>query len=115
MQSLPDEPPPEQTQGVCTVQIRGSGAGGTSGRRRFHVDKTTVHDLFTFAKSILAAASSAPEEEASTMIPPFRLVTRMPRRVLEDPSTGINNNAASSTLSQAGIQEGRELFMIEFL
>jgi Ubiquitin fusion degradation protein UFD1 len=114
LQSLPDEPPPEQTQGVCTVQIRGSGAGGKSGRRRFHVEKTTVHDLFTFAKSILAAAS-AQEEEASTMIPPFRLVTRMPRRVLEDPSTGINKNAASSTLSQAGVQEGRELFMIEFL
>lgn len=88
---LRPEPPVSQTEGVCTVQLR---ADKGSGRRRFDVNAATLADLFAFASSLTSEES-------------FQLVTRFPRRVvtLEE----------KLLLSEAGIQAGQELFMVEKL
>lgn len=83
------EPPTDQSEGVCTVQIR---ADKGAGRRRFDVNVATVGDLFAFASSLTGQES-------------FQLVTRFPRRVV----TLIEG----AVLSEAGIQAGQELFMVE--
>ena len=87
---LKPEPPADQTEGICTIQIR---ADKESGRRRFDVNAATVQDLFSFAASL-------------TNLESFQLVTRFPRRILV---------AQDAILSAAGIQPGQELFLVEQL
>ena len=88
VRDLRPEPPADQFESVCTVQIRSD--QGT-GRRRFDVNVATVRDLFSFASSL-------------TEIKSFQLVTRFPRRVL---------TLQDATLSAAGIHPGQELFLVE--
>lgn len=83
------EPAADQSQDICTVQIR---ADKGTGRRRFDVNVATVKDLFAFASSL-------------TDLESFHLVTRFPRRVV--------SLEGSPSLSAAGIQAGQELFMVE--
>ena len=90
---LRPEPPADQKEGVCAVQLQGD---GVRDRRRFDVQVATIQDLFDFAASLL--------EEAFA----FRLVTRFPRRI-------YTTEDASSTLSEAGIASGQEAFMLERL
>ena len=90
---LRPEPPVDQKEGVCVVQLQGD---GVRGRRRFDVQVATVQDLFDFAASLLPEYYS------------FRLVTRFPRRI-------FTMDDASSTLSEAGIASRQEAFMLERL
>mmetsp|Transcript_5157 Transcript_5157/g.10798 ORF Transcript_5157/g.10798 Transcript_5157/m.10798 type:complete len:541 (-) Transcript_5157:3496-5118(-) len=110
--SLLPEPPTEQKEGVCTVQIRYSGGRG---KRRFAVGTARVKDLFAFAASLIQ------QNERS-----FRLVTRFPRREFSLADCGVQMDSSSEneaqselreefTLDQAGIQPGQEMFMIEDL
>jgi hypothetical protein len=87
------EPPVDQNEGVCTIQIQHSGGHG---KRRFVVQEARVEDLFAFAVSLVGRND-------------FRLVTRFPRRVF----TGDEDQSCS--LADTGIQQGRERFMMEFL
>jgi len=87
------EPPEDQSEGVCIIQIR---ADTSHGRRRFEVRQATIKDLFDFA-ALIASGEGA-----------FRLVARFPRRV-------FTLDQASSTLADAGIQPGQEMFMLERL
>jgi hypothetical protein len=89
------EPPTDQTENIVNVQIRYS--GGNS-KRRFDVTKAAVRDLLDFAGSLLSS------KDIST----FRLVTRFPRRVF-----AVDSGA--STLIDAGIQAGQELFLVEMI
>uniref|UniRef100_A0A7S4AIS9 UBX domain-containing protein n=1 Tax=Pseudo-nitzschia australis TaxID=44445 RepID=A0A7S4AIS9_9STRA len=89
------EPPAEQKEGVCTVQIRCSGGHG---KRRFAIETARVKDLFAFAASVV----NRNEQN-------FRLVTRFPRREFNQ------SGATELTLVQAGIQQGQEMFMMEDL
>ncbi|KAG7364533.1 ubiquitin fusion degradation protein UFD1 [Nitzschia inconspicua] len=95
LQSLLPEPPVEQEEGVCTVQIRHSGGGG---KRRFAIHSARVKDLFAFAAAIVN------QNEDS-----FRLVTRFPRRELK------MVDARDKTLAEVGLQQGQEMFLIENL
>ena len=88
--NLRPEPPADQIESICTVQIR---TDQSTGRRRFDVNVATVRDLFSFASSL-------------TNIKSFQLVTRFPRRVL---------TIQDAILSVAGIQPGQELFLLEQL
>lgn len=90
------EPPVNQTEGVCTVQIRGDGANG---RRRFDVNVASLQDLFAFAASLKTSAGDASS---------FRLVTRFPRRVFT-----LEVASSVKSLADCGIGEGQELFMLE--
>ena len=81
---------------MCTVQIRGDGA---TGRRRFDIKATTMTNLFAFA----SVSCNLNDVEGKS----FRLVTRFPRRVFED--------ANDTTLEEAGIGQGQEMFMVERL
>ena len=94
--NLPDEPPADQKDNVCTVQIRGDGA---TGRRRFDIKATTMKNLFAFA----SVSCNLNDVEGKS----FRLVTRFPRRVFED--------ANDTTLEETGIGQGQEMFMVERL
>ena len=87
------EPPSEQKENICTIQIRGD---GTTGRRRFDVQKATLNDVFAFASTIVAATGD------------FRLVARFPRRVFER-----NDGHGASTLASVGLQQGQESLMVE--
>ena len=93
------EPPADQTDGICTVQIRCS-SGGT-GRRRFNVHEAKLQDVLDFAASI-----------AKTKVGTFQLVSRFPRRVFTSDSD-TSSAASASTLATAGIQMGQELLMVE--
>lgn len=88
---LAPEPPIDQAEGVCTIQIR---ADGKTDKRRFDVGKATVKDLYDFASSLDTAGA-------------FQLVTRFPRRVI-----AIEEG---TTLEQAGLKQGQELLMLEKL
>jgi len=88
--NLPQKPSPHEKENVCLIQIRGD---GKAGKRRFDVQKSTVNDLYVFAASVM-----------DDQIKCFRLVTRFPRRVIE---------LEDSTLKDAGINQGQEMFMIE--
>lgn len=99
------EPPADQREGVCSVQIRFSGG---QGKRRFAVDTATVKDLFAFAASLMDGRN----EES------FRLVTRFPRRELSVVGASFNNNSMDpslQTLAEAGVSAGQELFLVENL
>jgi hypothetical protein len=75
---LPPEPEPDAGNGnVIDIQIRGG--GGKSARRRFE-SASTMHDLFNFAMN----------EDLSDGLDlgAFNLVTRFPRRVLNDLDKG---------------------------
>jgi len=87
------EPPADQKEGVCLVQIQHTGGHG---KRRLLTTEAKIQDLFAFASSLVGRSD-------------FRLVTRFPRRVFT-----LSENQ-SSTLAEAGIQQGQERFMMEFL
>jgi hypothetical protein len=89
------EPPEDQKEGVCVIQIRYSGGHG---KRRFDIHKSNVKDLSAYAASLIG------KDERT-----FRLVTRFPRRVFSMDEHG------SSALADAGIQQGQEMFMVELL
>lgn len=89
---LKPEPPMEQKEDVCTIQIRGDGANG---RRRFDIHQATLRDLFAFASTIVP-------------ITDFRLVSRFPRRIF-----ARGGEEDSSTLATVGLQQGQELLMVE--
>merc|ERR1712087_93365 len=93
---LPPEPLSHEKRNVCTIQIRGD---GKAGRRRFDIQKCTMHHLYAFAASVGGFPQNMEEKE-----PSFKLVTRFPRRVLD---------LRSSSLKDAGIMEGQEMFIIE--
>ena len=93
--NLRPEPPADQTENVCLVQVRH--ADGTSGRRRFDVTAATVADLLAFAQSLNPSSTLA-----------FRLVARFPRRILD---TTMQNQ----TLTEAGVKAGQEMFLMEML
>ena len=93
--NLLPEPPVDQTEGVCTVQIRGDGA---TGRRRFDVNTATLKDLFDYAASLSNTDCA------------FQLVTRFPRRVLV-----ASESSAQTTLADNGIAPGQEMFLLEKL
>lgn len=115
---LPPEPPIEQKQHVCIVQLRGDGGigSGGNGRRRFDVTQATVGDLFAFAYRAVGGQQDRQQEQeerdTNTAAVPssssFSLVTRFPRRV-------FTTDMSKSTLQDAGISQGQELFMIERL
>jgi hypothetical protein len=92
--ALLPEPPREQNENVCTIQIRYSGG---QGKRRFAVDTARVMDLFAFAASLMNRCDSA-----------FQLVTRFPRRELR-----MDAGNKNQLLQDAGIQQGQELFLVE--
>ncbi len=100
------EPPVDQRDGVCAVQIRFSGG---QGKRRFAVDTAQVKDLFAFAASLMNGRN----EES------FRLVTRFPRRELTVISSSRSipgcANPGMQTLAEAGVLAGQELFLVENL
>jgi type II secretory pathway pseudopilin PulG len=89
------EPPVDQNDGVCTVQIRYSGG---QMQRRFSINAAQGKDLFAFAASIINQRDDA-----------FQLVTRFPRRELKLANVG------HKTLAELGLQRGRELFLVENL
>jgi len=102
--SLLPEPPEGQKDGVCTILIRYSGG---QGKRRFAVETASVEDLFAFASSIM-------NRDKHT----FQLVTRFPRRELSlvgNQSENSIKNPGLLTLSEAGLQQGQEMFMVENL
>ena len=88
------EPPEDQNDGVCVIQIRHSGGHG---KRRFDLRKATVKDLFDFAASLIGDERN------------FQLVTRFPRRIF------LVNEHEFTTLVDSGIQQGQEMFMVELL
>lgn len=97
-QDLLPEPPQDQKEGICTVQISSS---GKTGRRRFDVTVATMNDLFAFAAFIAGLSMDS-----------FQLVTRFPRTVYSrDGKSGGDHQ--SRTLQAAGIGQGREAFMVE--
>merc|ERR1712176_1114352 len=107
--AMKPEPPIEQKEHVCTVQLRGGNANGNggNGRRRFDVTQATVGDLFAFAYHALSEGQqSETTTTTSSSSSSFSLVTRFPRRVL-------TTDMSKSTLHDAGISQGQELFMIE--
>ena len=93
------EPPMDQKEGICTVQLRAEGIAPA--RRRFDVQVATLQDLFDFARSFLQSNKS---DTAAT----FRLVTRFPRNVFE-----LNDENKKTVLTEAGIQSGQHLMMVE--
>jgi hypothetical protein len=95
--NLRPEPPADQTEGICVVQVRLDRA---SAKRRFDVRGATVSDLYDFAESALL------EGPASS----FRLVTRFPRREIERSPTTTRD---IRTLADVGIATGQELLIIE--
>ncbi len=111
--SLPPEPPEGQSQNVCVIQIRGRDAAGNSatGRRRFDTTTGTIGDLFAFATNVCGGGAEGMSS--------FRLVTRFPRRVFQIQSTSRDKGSAveeyngNTTLQNAGIGQGQELFMVE--
>lgn len=94
--SLLPEPPLDQSEGVCVVQIRMAGA--SNGRRRFDVRSATVADLYSWAASVV-----------NLDLREFQLVTRYPRQVM------TLSTQASSTLEQAGVARGTESMLVERL
>lgn len=108
LKELLPEPPIEQKEHVCTVQLRGGNASGNggNGRRRFDVTQATVGDLFAFAYHALSGSGGQQDAATSSSSSSFSLVTRFPRRVL-------TTDMSTSTLQDAGISQGQELFMIE--
>ena len=96
--SLPPEPPADQKEGVCTVQVRSS--DGSAGRRRFHVKTATKQHLFAFASTV-----------AKLRLDEFRLVARFPRRVIALQGSGDD----AEPLANVGIQAGQEMLMVEKL
>lgn len=89
------EPPMEQKENVCNVQIRYIGG---QGKRRFAIDTATIQDLFSFAAFLMNRTDVN-----------FQLVTRFPGREWK-----INhNNNTTTTLAQTGLQQGQELFTVE--
>ena len=97
------EPPIDQSEGVCVVQIR---AKGGNGKRRFDTNAATLSDLFAFA-ALVGASGNESEDVGGA---PFQLVTRFPRRVFV-----MGEDQANATLNQLGIQQGQEMFMLERL
>jgi Ubiquitin fusion degradation protein UFD1/UBX domain len=95
LESLLPEPPADQKDGVCTVQIRFIGG---QGKRRFVVHAATGKDLFAFASCIM-------NRDENT----YQLVTRFPRRQLTSAET------RDKTLADMGLQPGQELFLVENL
>ena len=91
--NLLQEPPEDQKEGVCLIQIQHSGGRG---KRRFTIKEARLSDLFAYASTLVKRND-------------FQLVTRYPRRVL------TNENDPSVTLEELGIQPGQERFMVEFL
>jgi hypothetical protein len=89
------EPPVDQKEGVCTVQIRYSGG---QMKRRFGIDTAQVKDLFAFAASIINQRDNS-----------FQLVTRFPRREFK-----MDENRGK-TLAEMGLQQGQEMFLVENL
>jgi hypothetical protein len=87
------EPPVDQKDNICTIQIRGDGANG---RRRFDIHQATMNDLFLFAGTVVGQ-------------PNFRLVSRFPRRIFH------YEQVDCSTLAHAGLSTGQELLMVERL
>lgn len=85
------EPPVDQSDGVCTIQIQHSGGRG---KRRFLIGEARIADIFAYAVSLVGRDD-------------FRLVTRYPRRVF--------TRDEKQSVADAGIQQGQELFMMEFL
>eukprot|EP00538_Stauroneis_constricta_P000590 CAMPEP_0119550042 /NCGR_PEP_ID=MMETSP1352-20130426/3647_1 /TAXON_ID=265584 /ORGANISM="Stauroneis constricta, Strain CCMP1120" /LENGTH=557 /DNA_ID=CAMNT_0007595787 /DNA_START=55 /DNA_END=1728 /DNA_ORIENTATION=- len=94
------EPPADQKDAVCTVQLRSS--VGT-GRRRFDVNTATLKDLFHFVISILREKGDVATNASS-----IQLVTRFPRRVF-----ALDESNQSQTLASCGIAQGQEMFMVE--
>jgi hypothetical protein len=99
--NLLPEPPAEQTEGICVVQVRLDRA---SAKRRFDVNKATVKDLYEFAESAFFVDRDASGSAS------FRLVTRFPRRVIERVAATTND---IQTLVSAGIATGHELLIVE--
>ena len=93
--NLLPEPPEDQKDGVCAIQIQHSGG---SGKRRFLIKEAHLSDLFAFASSLVGRTPSS-----------FQLVTQYPRRVF------TNDKDQFKTFQETGIQQGRERLMVEFL
>jgi hypothetical protein len=87
------EPPTDQKENVCTIQIRGDGFA--PGKKRFDIQKATMKDLFAFATSLTGMDPTT-----------FQLCSRFPRTVYMSNST---------TMADAGIQTGQEMLMVERL
>eukprot|EP00574_Skeletonema_japonicum_P001144 CAMPEP_0201740460 /NCGR_PEP_ID=MMETSP0593-20130828/46312_1 /ASSEMBLY_ACC=CAM_ASM_000672 /TAXON_ID=267983 /ORGANISM="Skeletonema japonicum, Strain CCMP2506" /LENGTH=643 /DNA_ID=CAMNT_0048234771 /DNA_START=29 /DNA_END=1960 /DNA_ORIENTATION=+ len=112
---LAPEPAADKIEGVCNIQIRGrsiSGDNNITGRRRFDVEVATMNDLFQYASYVCGGV------DPKTL----RLVTRFPRRVFtllssseEEMKGQQSNNNDATTLKEAGLNQGQELFMIEYL
>lgn len=90
---LISEPPADQKENVCTIQIRGDGFA--PGKRRFDIQKATMKDLFAFATSLTGLDPTI-----------FQLCSRFPRTVYMSSST---------TMADAGVQTGQEMLMVERL
>ena len=102
---LPEEPPLDQKENTCIIQVRGK---GKTGRRRFDVGKSTIKDLFSFALTIDMNGNHEIGIDSENSHIPFRLVTRFPRRIFE-----INEDSSHLSLKDGGIKEGQHMFMIE--
>jgi hypothetical protein len=85
------EPPMDVKEGIVTVQIR-SGSG-VRGQRRFDIATATIQNVFDFAASLGISGE-------------FQLVTRFPRRE-------FRKMDAHTTLREAGIVAGQQLFLVE--
>mmetsp|Transcript_32677 Transcript_32677/g.48386 ORF Transcript_32677/g.48386 Transcript_32677/m.48386 type:complete len:499 (+) Transcript_32677:121-1617(+) len=92
MKILRPEPPIDQKENICTVQIRGDKG---SGRRRFDVQWSNIDDLFAFAMTLTSAVD-------------FNLVTRLPRRI-------ISRDEANKILADVLVEGSQEALMIEKL
>lgn len=96
---LKPEPPLDQKEGICTIQIQ---ADGVTGRRRFDTSVATLEDLFAFASTV-----------AKCDVKQFALVTRFPRRVITLDDDDDDNNNSNASLAAVNILPGRELLIVE--
>jgi len=93
IKGLLEEPPIDQTQNICQIQIRSR--DGQSIKRRFDICKNTLSDVFSFVSKSLSLEQN------------FQLVTRFPRNVY-----GKNDNGV---LMDIGFVQGQQLLMIEMM
>jgi Ubiquitin fusion degradation protein UFD1 len=102
--SLRPEPPADQVEGICVVQVR---LEHLSAKRRFDIREARVADLYDFAASALLSSANGDGD-----VPRFRLVTRYPRRVIEAASAGTDDQRV---LEEVGMTTGQELLIVERL
>ena len=102
--TLREEPPIDQVENICIILVRSS---EKSQKRRFDIHESTMRDLFDFAASLNPVANDRP----------FQLVSRFPRQVFEfSLITQMNDaNSKETSLFDAGLRQGQQVLLVEWL